>query len=122
MKNILLFTYSTNVLVRLLTVIVENCLAPKIKKECDPIIANPVMKMRSSGTSPLASQKVVLPPLAPPGMITTRNVLFRILFLSFEEDAESVLLNLTNLLTISLLTVSTTSGKLSDLKQSRGLF
>ena len=52
MKNILLFTYSTNVLVRLLTVIVENCLAPKIKKECDPIIANPVVKMRPHPAAP----------------------------------------------------------------------
>ena len=52
MKNILLFTYSTNVLVRFLTVIVENCLAPKIKKECDLIIANPVVKMRPHPVAP----------------------------------------------------------------------
>ena len=46
MKNTLLFTYSTNLLVRLLTVNMKNCLTPKSPKMCDPIIVNPVVKMR----------------------------------------------------------------------------
>ena len=56
MKNTLLFTYSTNILVRLLTVNMKNFSAPKIRKcatpfqylywKCDPIIVNPVVKMR----------------------------------------------------------------------------
>ena len=36
MKNTLLFTYSTNILVRLLTVNMKNCLAPKITKCATP--------------------------------------------------------------------------------------
>ena len=54
MKNTLLFTDCTNILVRLLTV---TC--PKNPKMCDPIIVYPVVKMR---LHPLASYKEVPPP------------------------------------------------------------
>ena len=67
MKNSLLFICSTNILVRLLTVNMKNCLTPKNPKMCDPILV-PLLKMRprysqsssenatpSSGASPLAS-------------------------------------------------------------------
>ena len=56
MKNTLLFTYSTNILVRLLTVNMKIFLTPNNQKMCvpilvtllicDPIIVNPVVKMR----------------------------------------------------------------------------
>ena len=57
MKNTLLFIYGTNILVHLLTVNMKNCLIPKNPKmcdlilvthssKCDPIIVNPVVKMR----------------------------------------------------------------------------
>ena len=46
MKNALLFIFSTNILVRLLTVNIKNSLSPKNLKMCDPIIVNPVVKMR----------------------------------------------------------------------------
>ena len=75
MKNTLLFICSTNILVRLLTVNMKNCLTPKNPKMCDPILVT-LLKMRphysqssrenatpSSGTSPLASYKEVHPPL-----------------------------------------------------------
>ena len=66
MKNTLLFTYSTNILVRLLTVNMKNSYHQNPKK-CDPILVTP-LKMPphysqqssrknatpSSGTSPLA--------------------------------------------------------------------
>ena len=68
MKNTLLFTYSTNILVRLLTVNMKNCLTPKIRK-C--ALVTP-LKMRphysqtscenatsSGGTFQLASYKEV---------------------------------------------------------------
>ena len=74
MKNTLLFIYSTNILVRLLTVNMKNCLTPKNPKMCDPILVT-LLKMRphysqssrenatpSSGTSPLASYKEVRTP------------------------------------------------------------
>ena len=64
MTNTLIFTYSTNILVRLLTVNMKNRLTPKNPKMCDPILVT-LLKMRphysreyatpSSGTSPLAS-------------------------------------------------------------------
>ena len=70
MRNTLLFTYSTNILVpvvRLLTVDMKDCLIPKIRKMCDPILVH-LLKMRphyrqsscenatpSSATSPVAS-------------------------------------------------------------------
>ena len=72
MKDILLFIYSTNILVRLLTVNVKNCLTPKNSKMCDPILVT-LLKMQpqysqsshenvtpSSGTSPLASSHLLL--------------------------------------------------------------
>ena len=74
MKNTSLFTYSTNILVRLLTVNLKNFFYPKNPKMCDPILVTP-LKMRprfsqsrrenatpSSGASPLASYKEVFPP------------------------------------------------------------
>ena len=74
MKNTLLFRYSTNILVRLLTVNMKNCLTPKNPKMCDTILVT-LLKMRplnsqfsrekatpSSGTSPLASYKEVPAP------------------------------------------------------------
>ena len=75
----LIFTYSTNILVRLLTVNMKNCLTPKKPKMCDPILVT-LLKMRPhfsqssrenatpfSGTSPLASYKDVTPPPPPLG-------------------------------------------------------
>ena len=74
MKNNLLFIYSTNILVRLLTVNIKNFLTPKNPKMCDPILVT-VLKRRlhysqssrenatpSSGTFPLASYREVPPP------------------------------------------------------------
>ena len=58
MKNTLLFIYSTNILIRLLTVNTKNFLTPKNLKMYDPIIVTPVNcenATPSSGTSPLAS-------------------------------------------------------------------
>ena len=81
MKNTSLFTYRTNVLVRLLTVNVKNFFNPKNPKMCDPILVTP-LKMRrhcsqsrrdnatsSSGAFPLASCKEV----PSPGMTYTRD-------------------------------------------------
>ena len=45
MKNTLLFICSTNILVRLLFVNMENFLTPKNPKMCYPILFNPVLKM-----------------------------------------------------------------------------
>ena len=59
MKNTLLFTYSANILVRLLTVNMGNCLPPKpenVRPHCTNSIDNATP---SSGTSPLASYKEV---------------------------------------------------------------
>ena len=69
MKNSLLSICSTNILVRLLTVNMKNCLTPKNPKMCDPILVT-LLKMRphysqsshekgtpSSDTSLLASYK-----------------------------------------------------------------
>ena len=66
------FTYSTNILVRLLTVNLKNCLTPKIRKfMCDPILLNmrPHYCQSSrenatpfNGTSPLASYGEGRPP------------------------------------------------------------
>ena len=78
MKNTLLFTYSTNILVRLLTVNMNNFSSyPKNPKMCDPIVVT-LLKMRphysqssrknatpSSSTSLLASYKEVPPPTPP---------------------------------------------------------
>ena len=65
MKNALLFTYSKNILVRLLTVNMKNCLTQE-SKNVRPLQVT-LLKMRphysqSSGTSPLASYKKVAPP------------------------------------------------------------
>ena len=83
MKNTSFFTYSTNILVYLLTVNAKNFLYPKNLKMCDPILVTP-LKMRprcsqsrrenaplSSGASPLASYTEVSPP--PRGMTYTRD-------------------------------------------------
>ena len=77
MKNTLIFIYSTNILVRFLTVNMNNCLTPNNPKMCDSILV-PLLKMRphysqssrenatpSSGTSALASYNAVPP--HPPG-------------------------------------------------------
>ena len=74
MKNTSLFTYSTNILIRLLTVNVKNFLYLQNPKICDPIRVTP-LKMRPhysqsrgenatppSGASPSASYKEVPPP------------------------------------------------------------
>ena len=66
-----------NILVRLLTVNMKNCLTPKKQKMCDPILVtlwkcDPILvkpghenATPSSGTYPLVSYKEV-PPLIPP--------------------------------------------------------
>ena len=57
MKNTLLFSYSTNILVRLLTVNMKKCLTPKIRKMCDPILIT-LLKMRPHySQSSLAQRK-----------------------------------------------------------------
>ena len=71
MNNTLPFTYSTNILVRLLTVNMNNTILPQNPKMCDPILVT-LLKMQphysqssrenaipSSSTSPLASYKEV---------------------------------------------------------------
>ena len=45
MKNTLLFTYSTSILVRLLTVNMKKFLTPKIRKMCHPILLT-LLKMQ----------------------------------------------------------------------------
>ena len=81
MKNTLLFTYNTNILVRLLTINIhkyEELSYPQNPKMCDPIQVT-MLKIQprysqtscenatpSSDTSPLASNKEVQPP-PPPG-------------------------------------------------------
>ena len=66
MKNTLLFTYSTNILVCLLTVGVKNFLTPKIQKCATPFKYNSIEnETPSSGTSPLGSDKEVPPPRPP---------------------------------------------------------
>ena len=74
MNNSLLFIYSTNILVRLLTTNMKNGLTPKNSILCDPIPVT-LLKIRPhyshsshqnatppSGTSPLATYKEVTPP------------------------------------------------------------
>ena len=68
MKNALLFTYSKNILVRLLTVNMKNCLTQE-SKNVRPLQVT-LLKMRppysqSRGTSPLASYNKVPPPPPP---------------------------------------------------------
>ena len=77
-QNTLLFIYSTNILVRLVTVNMKNCLTQKNPKMCDPILVT-LLKMQPhfsqssrenatlpSGTSPLACYKEVPFPSPPP--------------------------------------------------------
>ena len=60
MKNTLLYTCRTNILVRLLTKNMKNCVTPQNPKICDPLIVSPVVNATpSSGTSTLASYKEV---------------------------------------------------------------
>ena len=81
MKNTLLFIYSTNILVRFLTIKYEELSYPKNPKMCDPILVT-LLKMRahysqssrengtpSSGTSPLDSYKEVPPPPQDVGLL-----------------------------------------------------
>ena len=84
MKNTLLFTYCTNILVRLLTVNMNNSL-PQKSENVRPH-SNNYLKMQphysqpsrenatpSNGTSPLASYNEVPPP--PPGGMTFTEIL-----------------------------------------------
>ena len=86
MKNTLLFTYSTNILLRLLTVNLKNCLTPKNQETVRPHSSNSIWKMLPhhshsscenatpfSGTFPLAFYKEVQPP---PDRAPTRNLRF----------------------------------------------
>ena len=69
MKNTLLFTYSTNILIRLLTVNMRNCdsiLVTLLKMPPHYIQFSCENATPSSGTSPLASYKEAPPP-PPPG-------------------------------------------------------
>ena len=68
MKNTLLFICSTNILVRLLTVNMENCLTPQKSENMLPHYNKSSREngTTASGTSPLASYKEVLPPHPPP--------------------------------------------------------
>ena len=88
MKNTLLFICSTNILVRLLTVNMKNCLIPKNPKMCDPILVT-LLKMRPhysqssrenatppSGISPLASYMEVHPPTPRPWVLPFKWNLF----------------------------------------------
>ena len=73
MKNTLLFTHSKNILIRLLTVNMKDCLTPPPpKKKCNPILVT-ILKMRphysqssreneSPSSDTLASYKEVPPP------------------------------------------------------------
>ena len=87
--SIYVFTYSTNILVHLLTIKYEELSYPKNQKMCDPILVT-LLKMRphysqssrenvapSSGTSQLASYKGVPPPARgrrDPGKLEARSV------------------------------------------------
>ena len=52
-KNTLLFVCSTNILLRLLTVNMKNCLTQKNSKMCDPIVVT-LLKMRPPPPPPQA--------------------------------------------------------------------
>ena len=95
MKNTLLFTYSTNILVLLLTVNKNDCLTPKNPKICHPILVT-LLKMRphysqssrenvtpSSGSSPLASYKEVHPPLGLHSVLFNNKQFFQMLEVLF---------------------------------------
>ena len=60
MRNTLLFICSTNILVRLLTINMENYLTRKTPEMCDPIIVNPVVKMLRAQNSNTANTKGVM--------------------------------------------------------------
>ena len=64
LKNTLLFVCSTNILVRLLTVNVKNCLTSKNLKMSDPILVNLAVKLRPYrvAKSLVASYKEIPPP------------------------------------------------------------
>ena len=62
MKNTLLFTYSTNILVRLLTANMNNCLTQKSENVRSHSCNSVENATPSSGTSPSASYKEVTPP------------------------------------------------------------
>ena len=64
MKTTLLFICSTNILVRLLTINMENCLTPKKSENVRPHFIQSSLEngAPSSGISPVASYKEVPPP------------------------------------------------------------
>ena len=68
MKNTLLYTYRTNILVRLLMVNMKNCRAPKIPKMCNPILVallkmRPVNRVMKMQLHPAAHPHLPPPPL-----------------------------------------------------------
>ena len=71
-KNTLPFICSTNILVRLLTINMDNCLTPKKSENVRPHYSQSSREngTPSSGTSPLASYKEVLPTPHPLGLKT----------------------------------------------------
>ena len=71
MKNTLLFICGTNILVRLLTANMKNCLAP-----CDPIIVNPVVKVRPHPARHIHISLFHRPP-PPPGMQCVQGITMR---------------------------------------------
>ena len=79
-KSTLLFICSTNILVRLLTINMENCLTQKNPKMCDPIIVNPVVKM---GPHPAAHPHYPLIRKYPPPPSPVQN--------SYTENAKGVM-------------------------------
>ena len=100
MKNTLLFIYSTNILVCLLTVNMKNFLTPKNPKMCDPTLVT-VWKMQrhysqssrenatpSSGTSPLASYKEVPPSPGADGSSVEKALNIKRLFGEFHNRPE----------------------------------
>ena len=105
MKNTLLFICGTNILVRLLTVNMKDCLTPKNPKKCDPFLVT-LLKMRphycqssrenvtpSSGTSPLASNGKYTPRGIAPSCQTAMvsNVIWLELIQSACEKEQAVI-------------------------------
>ena len=90
MKNTLLFICSTNILVRLLTVNVENCLTPQKSENVLPHFIQSSLEngTPSSGTSPLASYKEVLPP--PPPRAQNSNTAIAKGVMSCEDKLEKL--------------------------------
>ena len=62
-KNTSLCTYITNILARLLNVNMKNCLTPKIRKMCDPILVT-LLKMRPHDSQ--TSREIRSHPVADP--------------------------------------------------------